>query len=333
MKKLGKTIGAALVICVFVILLKNEYGGMLLTSANYGMPALIRESRQKTEGEGAVDLFVGSSMFGRGLDINELYGCLGGNEYLLTYDGNQPFLEYYEVAYLIDAGVDIGHVYIDMYAFSAARRPWLSDERLLLQTDLQFKKNIWNEMYQSSKAGAKDFWEMFVTSNNEAVFTWPVYQAMVNPSMFRGGNLRKIKGITAEKMRKMDMPDPTKGAMFSEQKEYLVKLIELCRSKEIPITFVETPKYTELLIGRDDYLSIMAEYIELLTEYRVPFYLSEATSRELEGTEKNGLDYDPQFIIPFDSTDAGMFSDYIHLSASEKKNYTKKLVEALKENR
>ncbi len=332
MKKLGKTIGVTLVICVFMILLKNEYGGILLASANYGMPALIAKSHEKVEGEGAVDLFVGSSMFGRGLDINELYGQLGGNEYLLTYDGNQPFLEYYEVRYLIDAGVDIGHVYVDMYAFTAARRPWLSDERLLLQTDLQFKKNIWNEMYRSSKAGAKDFWEMFVTSNNEAVFTWPVYQAVVNPSMFRGGNLRKIKGITAKKMRKMDMPDLTEGKIISEQREYLVKLIGLCQSREIPITFVETPKYLEL-IGREDYLTIMEEYVDLLKEYQVTFYLSEATSQALEEKGKGGLVCDLQFVIPFDSSDAGLFSDYIHLSASGKKKYTKKLVAALKENR
>lgn len=134
MKKLGKTVAVTLVICIFFILVKNEYGRLLLSSANYGMPALIKESRE--EKNGGVDLFVGSSMFGRGLDINELYGKLGGNEYLLTCDGNQPFLEYYEIRYLIDAGVDIGHIYIDMYAFTAARRPWLSDERLLLQTDL-----------------------------------------------------------------------------------------------------------------------------------------------------------------------------------------------------
>lgn len=187
-------------------------------------------------------------------------------------------------------------------------------------------------MYHSADAGIKDFWELFVTSNNEAVLTWPFYQPLVDRSMFRGGNLRRNKGVTAKELKKMDMPDSSSETILPRQREYLIRLIELCREEEIPLIFLETPKYREL-VGQENYMAIMEDYISLLKEYRVTFYLSEATDRELEKRGKEELMCGAGFSIPFDSADPGMFSDYIHLSADGKKTYTKNLVLALDKNR
>ena len=82
MKKILTTVAAVLVAVALLILLKNQYGSVFAGST-YGMPALLKQ--------GEVDhLFIGSSMFRQGLDIDALEENLDGSVYILSYNGNQP---------------------------------------------------------------------------------------------------------------------------------------------------------------------------------------------------------------------------------------------------
>ena len=73
MKKILTTVAAVIVAVALVIVLKNQYGS-IFTGNTYGMPKLIEQ--------GTVDhLFIGSSMFRQGLDIDALEENLDGSVY------------------------------------------------------------------------------------------------------------------------------------------------------------------------------------------------------------------------------------------------------------
>lgn len=50
------------------------------------------------------NLFIGSSMFRQGLDIDVLEERLEGSSYILSYNGNQPALMAMELQYLLEQG-------------------------------------------------------------------------------------------------------------------------------------------------------------------------------------------------------------------------------------
>ena len=86
------------------------------------MPALIKQ-------EEVDHLFIGSSMFRQGLDIDALEENLDGSVYVLSYNGNQPVFMAKELEYLIDHGVKIKNLYIDFYAYTLTAVPWISDTK------------------------------------------------------------------------------------------------------------------------------------------------------------------------------------------------------------
>ena len=107
MKRVLKTVIAAFVIALALILAKNEYA-RLLPASTYGMQAAIRK-------ECVDNLFIGSSMFRQGLDINMLEEKLPGSSYILSYNGNQPALMAMELQYMLENGLEIRNLYIDLY--------------------------------------------------------------------------------------------------------------------------------------------------------------------------------------------------------------------------
>ena len=99
MKKILTTVVAVLVAVALVIVLKNQYGS-IFAGKTYGMPALIEQ--------GEVDhLFIGSSMFRQGLDIESLEDNLDGSVYILSYNGNQPVFMAKELEYLLKNGLQV----------------------------------------------------------------------------------------------------------------------------------------------------------------------------------------------------------------------------------
>jgi len=126
----------AILLCAFFIVIKNVFSPFFLKYSTYGMPALI----QKGE---ITNLYVGSSMFRQGLDIDELEnGNNNESNYILAYNGNQPVFEYIQLRNLLENNVTIKNLYIDMYVYSIIEPPDLDDEKMLLELPLSVQAHL-----------------------------------------------------------------------------------------------------------------------------------------------------------------------------------------------
>ena len=314
------------------VLMKDEYGRFLLSDANYGLQALITED-QNTEDDG-VNLFIGSSMFRQGLDIRTMEKQLPGRSYILSYNGNQAFLEYDEIKYLINHHVKIRHIYMDMYAYAMQEIPWVHDEKIFMETDLPFKVSVWQQIQGSGSFG--DFWKMFVTSDNDMLLSWPVSYPQVNALFYRGGNITVNGGTpsesfaaeikTAEGVKQVTVKEKLQAAQLNTlQEEYTKKLIRLCKDHQIEVSYIETPKF--ILVENDpDYTAIMLAFAQLLEQNQTKFHLTESTSQAMGEAGKFSCQMEN---IPFDSTQAEYFIDSIHLSSEGRKVYTESMLNTI----
>ena len=310
MKSIMKLILAIVLFSIFILFLKNQYSPILLRNATYGMPALIEKGEIK-------NLYIGSSMFRQGLDIITLGEDKNCN-YILAYNGNQPVLEYRQLKYLIDRGVQIENLYVDMYVYSAFERPEISDEKIFLEIDLKEKWKLWNLISKQEKTSFADFWRMFITSNNELLMTWPINNVVLNSQFIQGGVLTKPEGASYEILSKSEIYGIAEGMELS-QKEAIESMIQLCKDHNIDLCFVETPKF-EKVVYDDAYQNAMKEYVGLLQKYAVSMFLSRTTADSL--TDKSGvIEYN------FKHYNAENFVDTIHLSYMGRLEFTKKLSE------
>ena len=309
MKRILLTIGGALLAAFFLVLLKNEYARLLPVST-YGMQAAIKE--QKTE-----NLFIGSSMFRQGLSIDVLEEELPGTSYILSYNGNQPALMAMELEYMLEEGLEIENLYIDLYPYTAAADPWISDTKILLDTDLGFKAEAWSLMAEKGDASFADFFEFFVTANNEQLLTWPVNNALVSSQFRNGGTLLQQEGSTREELYALGTLGSRDGLNEAQVEGYR-KIAELAGEYDLNLYFLETPKY-ERMYADPDYM----ELYELCLE-------------QIRGLQA-GWDGSGSFTLlcaedlAFDSSDPGYFQDLIHLSAAGRTEYTRQLCGAVKE--
>ena len=307
MKRILVTIGGALLAALLLVLVKNEYARLLPVST-YGMQAAI--AREETE-----HLFIGSSMFRQGLSIDVLEEKLPRSSYILSYNGNQPALMAMELAYLMEEGLRVENLYIDLYPYTAAADPWISDTKILLDTDLDFKIRAWKLMRESSGASFSDFFEFFVTANNEQLLTYPVNNALVSAQFRNGGSLLWQAGSTREELYALGTLGSREG-LHAAQVEGYRQLAALAEEYELNLYFLETPKYERMYADAD---------------YRELYELCMAEIRRLQsGWEGKGSF---QIIcgedLDFDSSDPENFQDLIHLSGSGRELYTRLLCEEL----
>lgn len=336
MKKLLRVVVIACVLSLALIAVKNEYACRLLAKAQYGMPAVIAEAdayADDAEDKG-IDLFVGSSMFRQGLDIYGIEDRLEERSYILSYNGNEPALEYMELEYLLEHGVKIHHVYMDMYTGSMLDEPWVSDEQLFLQTDTSFKWEVWDLIKDHAKG--TDFWEMFVGSGNDLLLSWPLYNSVANISFYRGGNISQNVTVNSEfqantsDAQKGTEPEAIEGLTAStsfneKQVSYIHKMAELCRENGVALTFIETPKYISYG-SSTEYAAMIYRFAQILEEEKIPYYLSESSAVVLSDTQS--FDY-LQGTVPFDTSERSCYIDYIHLSPSGRTAYTASLMDVL----
>lgn len=336
MKKIVKVVTIAVAIALVLIAIKNEYARFLMQDASYGMPAVIAEDREYRDDvdDQGVTLFIGSSMFRQGLDIYSLEQGLDVRNYILSYNGNDPALEYLELEYLIDNDVRIAHLYMDMYTGSMLKSPWVSDDLIFLQTDTEFKLKVWNNI--KADAGFSDFWEMFVSSGNDLLLSWPVYNTVASSVFYRGGNISQTASINGEFQantsddNKSFLTEPIEDLVPSdefndEQISYIRKIIELCKDNEIELTFIETPKYISYGISRE-YMARIYKFALILEEENTQYYLSSASKAVMP---VNADLSHMKGTVNFDSYNRADFIDYIHLSPSGRTTYTKELTSAL----
>lgn len=304
MKKILATVAAVLVAVALVIVLKNQYGS-IFAGNTYGMPALLEQ--------GKVDhLFIGSSMFRQGLDIDALEENLDGSVYILSYNGNQPVFMAKELEYLLGQGLKIENLYIDFYAYTLTAVPWISDTKMFLDTDLAFKLDAWKTMAENNEVGLKDFYEMFVTANNEQIFMYPINNAIVSSQFRNGGSLLYMAGQTKDHLDTLDLG--VRDGLFESQLAGYDRIAELAKEYDINLLFVETPKYEKLLTDTREgcYMDLLKEMIAWAEKVNAPFLLAES--------------------FDFDHTDGANFQDLIHLSGQGRKAYCEMLSQHIGNN-
>lgn len=299
MKKILTTVAAVLVAVALVIVLKNQYGS-IFAGKTYGMPAVIEK--------GEIDhLFIGSSMFRQGLDIDALEENLDGDVYILSYNGNQPVFMAKELEYMLENGLKIENLYIDFYAYTLTAVPWISDTKMFLDTDLSFKIDAWKTMHKHNDVSLNDFYEMFVTANNEQILMYPINNAIVSSQFRNGGSLLMMAGQSNEHLDTLDLG--VRDELFESQLEGYDKIVELAEEYDINLLFIETPKYEKLLSDTREgcYTELLDEMVSWAKKADAPYLLAET--------------------FDFDHSDGANFQDLIHLSGQGRKAYCEMLAE------
>lgn len=304
MKKILKILSAVLLAAAVLVILKNQYGS-IFAGNTYGIPAAIEQ--QKID-----HLFIGSSMFRQGLDIDVLEENLDGNVYILSYNGNQPVFMAEELEYLLENGVEIENLYIDFYAYTLTAVPWISDTKMFLDTDLQFKTDAWKLMSQYNEVDFGDFYEMFVTANNEQILMYPVNNAIVSSQFRNGGSLMVPGGQSEEYLDSLDLG--VRDGLYEEQLEGYEKILKLSQEYGISLLFIETPKYEKLLTDtrKGGYPELLEEMVSWAEKKDAPYLLAE--------------------VFDFDHSDGANFQDLIHLSGAGRKSYCEMLTQYIENN-
>ena len=286
-------------------------------------------------------LFIGSSMFRQGLSIDVLEEMLEGEVYILSYNGNQPAFMAMELEYMLKEGLEIDTLYVDLYPYTAAAAPWISDTKILLDTDLSFKLDAWKLMNVYNDTKLLDFYELFVTANNEQILTYPIHNRLVSAQFRNGGNILTPGGQTKEHLDSLGMLGGRDGLQEAQVEGY-IKILELAREHGVKVYFIETPKY-ERMYRDADYMELYEacrNKMEELTEADGTISPKEAGGSKETGQESgiNKADtdaYNAEVILAeelaFDFTDAACFQDLIHLSTEGRTLYTKLLCEKLEE--
>ncbi len=293
--RVGKVL---ILICICFLMIKTLYSNFLFRNSTYGMPALIEK--------GHVDqLFLGSSMFRQGIDIQTLNEYFPEKEnYVLAYNGNQPIWEYYQLKYLLENDVSIDDLYIDMYVYSAIENPQLHDEKMFLEFDFKYKRDIY--LCIKDSLTITDTWHMWVGSCNEMVAFWPIYKDVINSQFENGGTKTSNTGTSKQVLDEMHVPDLSSN-INETQYLYLKKIVDIAKSNDINLVFVETPKYVK--VNEDKF------YIEKMSMYR-------DVLEEMEIQELNSIDM-------FEYADASNYIDLIHLSEKGRKKFTSLISDAI----
>ncbi len=292
---LGKVI---IILGVSFLIFKTLFSNCLFRSSTYGMPALIEK--------GYVDqLFLGSSMFRQGIDIQTLNEYFPEKEnYVLAYNGNQPIWEYYQLKYLLDNKVSIDKVYIDMYIYSMIEEPQLNDEKMFLEFDFQNKWDIFSCI--DDDLSLADKWHVWVGSCNEMLFFWPIYKHVINAQFENGGSKISNTGISKQLLDNLTVPDLSSD-INEIQYFYLQKIVEIVENNDIELILIETPKYIKI-VEDNQYREKMDLYRDIVEELGV---------QELD------------IMDTFNRADASNYIDLIHLSEKGRKEFTTMVCDAI----
>lgn len=305
MKKILATVGTVILAVALVIVLKNQYGSVFAGNT-YGMPAAISQGEIE-------HLFIGSSMFRQGLDIDVLEENLDGNVYILSYNGNQPIFMANELEYMLERGLKVENLYIDFYAYTLTAVPWISDTKMFLDTDLGFKIDAWKTMAEYNDVSLNDFYEMFVTANNEQILMYPINNAIVSSQFRNGGSLLTLAGQSNEHLDTLDLG--VRDGLYDSQVAGYDRIVELAEEHDINLVFIETPKYEKLITDTREgsYSELLEEMVTWAEKMNAPYILAEE--------------------FDFDHHDGANFQDLIHLSAQGRKTYCEMLTQYIGYNR
>lgn len=298
MKKKLLTILLAILISISFVLFKHNFS-QNLPNKEFGTQELLVKGNVN-------NLYIGSSLFKQGIDPNEI----GDNDYILAYNGNEPSHIEEELDYLIRNDVKINNIYMDMYAWSIARNPWMDDLTILWDIDMKATNNIYNDL--SSDSDLRYAYEYYISSNNDLLLTYPISINILNNYYYKGGNT--ITSISYGKDYLDNLPlhdyDLKNLELGAKQIESIKQIKDLCNTNNINLIFIETPKYYRDA-QLDSYLFVMDKYKNLLDSLDIKYILAED--------------------IDIDNTNSEYFIDLLHMSSLGSKEYTKKLIKFLNE--
>lgn len=299
LKKTLKGVLAGVILACAFLGVKNAIAYQF-PSKSCGMQAAIKE-------ETIENLFLGSSLFRQGIDITALEEGLEGNSFVMSYNGNQPVQMLEELKMLLRNDVEISNVYMDLYVYSCALRPAISDTRLIWDMDMTGKNALFSDMVTYSQAGFQEFFDFYVSSNNEYMIFYPVFQMVMKGEFYKGGNIRNTAGSSKEVLDALNTPGDREG-IHPVQRQAIEQIMELCKEKEIQLSFIEIPKYQTLE---------QAEYYVRLKE-ELEECIGQATYYKAEDVE-------------FDNENPEYYQDLFHLSGEGRRTYTAKLIEKVKQ--
>ena len=297
MKRIIITVFISIICCLLIIVVKDEYQNILLKDANYGKQSLIKKN--------SIDnLFIGSSLFRQGIDLNYLNNK---NSYVLSYNGMQPIIENYLLNNLIENNLEIKNLYIDLYPYILTDEPSISDGKFFLELNIKEKWEIYKLINNSFNF--QDFWNIFVSENNELLLSWPIYYNLVNNTYNNGSLIDNKNGKTEEEINQINVLD-VEPIVKQVQVDSIIELIRLCKENNINLVFIETPKYKNV-IANENYNILLQKFIKILDDNDAKYLLQSDINDKIKNDSEN-------------------FFDLLHLSSKGKETFTKSLNEYIK---
>lgn len=290
MKKILRVVAIALAVCIIALLLRGYLPPRLMKNATYGLTALSQKGHVS-------NLYIGSSMFGKGLNPQ----LLDEDSWILAYNGTQPVLIAWMLDELLSRGLTIDTLYVDLYAYSAAAEPALSDNRIFLDLTPDKTASLIRSVY-GSNASLPVWWEALVSANNESLLTWPVYSRLVNANYLNGGRLQDFEGSTKAALQQAGVYGISEEIHPAQEAAWR-HIAETAQRNGIRLFWVETPKYC-LTMENKGYRAVM-DKLNALAESCGVTVLSD---------------------FPGISDDPACFIDAIHLSAKGRDLFTSSLV-------
>lgn len=253
-------------------------------------------------------LFLGSSCFRQGIDIQELENNGLNKSFLLAFNGNEPVYEVAELRCLLAAGCSIKQICMDMNPFIAQSEPRLSDVRILQDLDFDTKRFLWRTISMGNH-DISIFYEFWCQANNEYFATYPLVAPIINSRYYKGGATDFKAGTTTEKLCS-ESKSAHLGKLNARQLDGIRAINQLCVEYGIRLCFIEPLIYTELQ-ENESYQRIMAEYKAFLDEEKIPYLLDE------------------RFDINF--SDETLFTNFNHASSKGRTEFARALASVLRE--
>lgn len=314
MKKVAKILVVAIAITLCLTIAKRALTPLLMKNSNFGITSL--------EQNGTDILFIGSSMFRQGIDTYD-WNASGKRAYQLTYNGLQPFAEYITLKKVLEK-TDIELLVIDMYPYTVNDVPKTSDTRLFQDQSFTFIYDLFSQMHQYGDADYYDLFEMIVQSNNEMFFTWPASYPFINKRYYRGSKIGETPGATPEYLDSLEINYSTESKLNTIQEAAITNIISLCNEHDTKVVFIETPKYKRLYEDTP-YPDIMGAYLDFLKDKNVKVIICDDTAAACHVSDNNAAIE----IYEYDSSNAGLFADLIHISSDGRRAFTQRLLPLL----
>ena len=301
-KKILLTILIVCLVFLGVIFLKN--------SLSYKIPNTAMGVRSVVALGDVDTLFIGSSGYRKGIDMEMISKALPGTSFMLTYNGNEPFNIYIELEELMKEKVRIGRLIIDYNPSMMDRGADLSDKRLLWDISMEGKRQLWNEIAKESDTTFFDFYDYWVLANNDYMVTYPVSYPLIASRYYYGGSTPadETEGKTSQELKAL--PVVENPGIDPLEEDSIRNIIKICEENDIELIFLESPRYITM---------------ESDVNYSDK---SQALSRIID---EEGGKYVLRADLGFDNTNPGYYSDLTHMSGEGKKEFTGKLIEYLED--